>query len=220
MKKRKAMLEQLTEALAGLDEDQVLGIVRAELARGAEPLAILKACQQGMTAVGERFERNEYFVSDLMMSAEIFRQVGEILGPDLNSSDQIGGGAVIIGTVEGDIHDIGKDIVVNMLKSANFDVTDLGVDVPAARFVDALKETGATVLGLSGLLTLAFDSMTETISAVEQAGLRDSVKIMIGGGPIDGRVCKVVGADQWGADAQAAIRFCKAWLACDDSAQF
>jgi len=207
------MLEQLTEALAGLDEDRVLGIVRTELARGTEPLPILEACQRGMTAVGERFEKNEYFVSDLMMSAEIFKQVGEIIGPDLNSPEQIGGGGVIIGTVQGDIHDIGKDIVVNMLKSANFDVTDLGVDVPPASFVHALKETGATVLGMSGLLTLAFDAMTETISAIEEAGLRGSVRIMIGGGPVDGRVCEVVGADQWGADAQAAIRLCKAWLA-------
>ena len=117
----------------------------------------------------------------------------------------------MVGTVKGDIHDIGKDIVVNMLKSAGFEVIDLGVDVPAARFVDALKESGATVLGLSGLLTLAFDSMKETIKAVAAAGMRDKVRIMVGGGPVDGNVCKAVGADDWGANAQQAVRLAKQW---------
>jgi len=111
--------------------------------------------------------------------------------------------------VQGDIHDIGKDIVVNMLKSADLDVTDLGVDVPPARFVDALRETNASVLCMSGLLTLAFDSMKDTISQVEDAGLRDKV---------NGLVCEVVGADDWGADAQAAVRLAKTWLEAGASA--
>jgi methanogenic corrinoid protein MtbC1 len=206
------MLEQLIKALAELEEDQVLDIVRNELAGGTEALSILQACQQGMTEVGDRFEKSEYFVSDLMMSGEIFKQVGELLEPGLQSVTQVSAGAVVIGTVQGDIHDIGKDIVVNMLKSANLDVTDLGVDVPPARFVDALTETNASVLAMSGLLTLAFDSMQETVNLIEQAGLRDKVRIMIGGGPVDGSVCKVVGADDWGADAQAAVRLAKTWL--------
>jgi len=205
-------MEKLIQALAELEEDQVLEIVRKELAAGTEALSILQACQQGMTEVGDRFEKSEYFVSDLMMSGEIFRQVGEILEPGLKSATRVSAGAVVIGTVQGDIHDIGKDIVVNMLKSANFDVTDLGVDVPPVQFVDALKETNASVLGMSGLLTLAFDSMQETVSVIEEAGLRDKVRIMIGGGPVNGGVCKVVGADNWGADAQAAVRLAKTWL--------
>ena len=133
------MLEQLIRALVELEEDQVLEMVRSELAGGTEPLSILQACQQGMTEVGDRFENKEYFVSDLMMSGEIFKQVGELLEPGLESVTQVSAGAVVIGTVQGDIHDIGKDIVVNMLKSANLDVTDLGVDVPPARFVDAAQ---------------------------------------------------------------------------------
>jgi len=206
------MLEQLIKALAELEEDQVLDIVCKELAGGTEALSILQACQQGMAEVGDRFEKSEYFVSDLMMSGEIFKQVGELLEPGLQSATQVRAGAVVIGTVQGDIHDIGKDIVVNMLKSANLDVTDLGVDVPPAQFVEALKETDASVLAMSGLLTLAFDSMQETVSLIEAAGLRDKVRIMIGGGPVDGGVCKVVGADDWGADAQAAVRLAKTWL--------
>lgn len=211
------MLDQLVKALAELEEDEVLEIVRKALAEGVEPLSILQACQQGMQEVGNLFEQDEYFVSDLMMSGEIFRQVGEILEPGLKSATQVSGGMVIMGTVQGDIHDIGKDIVINMLKSANLDVTDLGVDVPPSQFVDALKETGASVLGMSGLLTLAFDSMKETVEAIEAAGLRDKVRIMIGGGPVDGVVCEVVGADDWGKDAQAAVRLAKSWL--DSGAQ-
>jgi len=206
------MLKQLIKALADLEEEQVLDIVSKELAGGTEALSILQACQQGMTEVGDRFEKSEYFVSDLMMSGEIFKQVGDLLEPGLQSTTQVRAGAVVIGTVQGDIHDIGKDIVVNMLKSANLDVTDLGVDVPPARFVDALKETNGSVLAMSGLLTLAFDSMQETVKRIEAAGLRDKVRIMIGGGPVDGGVCKVVGADDWGADAQAAVRLAKTWL--------
>ena len=212
------MLEQLAKALADLEEDQVLEIVQKELENGSEPLSILQACQQGMTEVGDRFEKNEYFVSDLMMSGEIFKQVGLVLEPHLKSVTRISGGAVVIGTVQGDIHDIGKDIVVNMLKSADLDVTDLGVDVPPARFIDALKETDASVLCMSGLLTLAFDSMKETISQIKDAGLRDKVRIMVGGGPVNGLVCEVVGADDWGADAQAAVRLAKNWLEAGASA--
>jgi methanogenic corrinoid protein MtbC1 len=212
------MLEELAQALADLEEDRVIEIVSAELDAGTDALSILQSCQLGMTAVGDRFEQGEYFVSDLMMSGEIFRQVGLILEPRLKSETRASGGSVVVGTVLGDIHDIGKDIVVNMLKSANLEVTDLGVDVPPSQFVDALRETNATVLGLSGLLTLAFDSMAETISAIEEAGLRDSVRIMIGGGPVTGQVCEIVGADDWGADAQAAVRLAKTWLDGDSEA--
>ncbi len=167
------------------------------MAGGTPALDILQACQQGMTEVGDRFENSEYFVSDLMMSGEIFKQVGILLEPGLKSATQVSAGAVVIGTVQGDIHDIGKDIVVNMLKSANLDVTDLGVDVPPVQFVETLKGTNASVLCMSGLLTLAFDSMKETVNLIEEAGLRDKVRIMIGGGPVDGGVCDVVGADDF-----------------------
>jgi len=204
-------VEEITKALADLDEERTLQLVGEALAEQVPADDILQACQEGMNQVGARFECQDYFVSDLIMSGEIFKQVGAILEPHL----KVGGGAhlgkVVVGTVKGDIHDIGKDIVVNMLKSAGFEVIDLGVDVPVARFVDALKESGATVLGLSGLLTLAFDSMKETIKAIAAAGMRDKVRIMVGGGPVDGNVCKAVGADDWGANAQQAVRLAKQW---------
>jgi len=204
-------LVEITKALADLDEERTLQMVREALGDHIPAGDILQACQEGMNQVGSRFECQDYFVSDLIMSGEIFKQVGAILEPNLKLGGTAYLGKVVMGTVKGDIHDIGKDIVVNMLKSAGFEVIDLGVDVSAARFVDALKESGATVLGLSGLLTLAFDSMKETVKAVEAAGMRDKVKIMLGGGPVDGHVCKAVGADDWGANAQQAVRLARQW---------
>jgi methanogenic corrinoid protein MtbC1 len=202
---------EIANALADLDEEQTLQLVRDAMDEGIPGSEILKACQEGMTEIGARFENQDYFVSDLIMSGEIFQQVGVILEPTLKAGDFKSTGTVVFGTVQGDIHDIGKDIVVNMLKSAGFEVVDLGVDVPPFRFVEALKSSGATVLGLSGLLTLAFDSMKQTVDAVAEAGMRERVKIMVGGGPVDGNVCKAVGADDWGVDAQQAVRLAKKW---------
>jgi len=204
--------EALRKALADLDEDQALALVKDALAEGAAPLDLLKACQEGMADVGQRFEAEEYFVSDLMMSGEIFTAISDTLAPLLKAGGGVSAGTIVIGTVKGDIHNIGKDIVVNMLKAANFEVIDLGVDVAPQTFIDSLKTSGATVLGLSGLLTLAFDSMKETIDLVTAAGLRDKVKIMIGGGPVDGNVCRIVGADSWSNDAQKAVRYAQEWV--------
>ena len=204
--------EALRKALADLDEDQALALVKDALAEGAAPLDLLKACQEGMADVGQRFEAEEYFVSDLMMSGEIFTAISDTLAPLLKAGGGVSAGTIVIGTVKGDIHNIGKEIVVNMLKAANFEVIDLGVDVAPQTFIDSLKTSGATVLGLSGLLTLAFDSMKETIDLVTAAGLRDKVKIMIGGGPVDGNVCRIVGADSWSNDAQKAVRYAQEWV--------
>jgi methanogenic corrinoid protein MtbC1 len=204
-------VREITKALGDLDEQLTLDLVRKAIEENAAPEEILKACQDGMNEVGARFEKQEYFVSDLMVSSGIFKLVGGILDPLLKADGSEILGKVVFGTVQGDVHDIGKDIVENLLKSAGFEVIDLGVDVPPERFVEALKTSGATVLGLSGLLTLAFDSMRDTIEAVKAAGLRDKVKIMVGGGPVDATVCKSVGADDWGADPQQAIRLAKLW---------
>lgn len=204
-------LVAITNALADLDENGTLKLVEEALKNGVSAAEILTACQKGMVAVGNRFEAKEYFIGELMMSGEIFRGVGELLKPHLKAGGVSSAGKVVIGTVKGDLHNIGKDIVVNMLRSANFDVIDLGIDVPAPRFVEALQESGATVVGLSGLLTLAFNSMKDTVDAISQAGMRDKVKVMIGGGPVDANVCQNVGADGWG-DAQRAVRMVQQWM--------
>lgn len=205
--------DDLAKAIADLDDDGALKLVKDALTEGVPALDLLRACQDGMAEVGRRFEREEYFVSDLMMSGEIFTSIAEFLAPALKAVGGASAGTVLIGTVKGDIHNIGKDIVVNMLRAANFDVIDLGVDVPPEVFIDKLKQTGAKVLGMSGLLTLAFDAMKETIDGIKAAGLRDKVKIMVGGGPVDANVCRIVGADSWSTDALKAVRVAQEWMA-------
>jgi len=205
-------MAKIKKALADLEEDLTLRLVKEAMDADVPALEILRWCQEGMLEVGSRFECQDYFVSDLMMSGEIFKQISALLEPELEVGAAQRSGKVVFGTVKGDIHDIGKDIVVNMLRSANLEVIDLGVDVAPEHFVEALKQSGATILGMSGLLTLAFDSMKATVAALCAAGMRDDVKVMIGGGPVDGNVCKLVGADDWGADAQKAVRLAKNWL--------
>jgi methanogenic corrinoid protein MtbC1 len=205
-------MDLLTQKLADLDEEGTLVAVRQELASGQDPSTVLDACREGMIQVGKRYETGEYFVSDLLLASEIFKQTAEILSPVMTTTTAATKGKVVIGTVQGDIHDIGKDLVVNMVKANGFEVTDLGVDIPPEKFIATLKETGATVLGLSGLLTIGYDAMKRTIAAVDEAGLRPTVKVMIGGGPINAEVCKYTGADAWGSDAQVAVALCEEWL--------
>lgn len=202
------MLEELTKKMGGLEEQDVLALVKKELDAGTDPLAILEAGRAGMAIVGSRFEAKEYFVSELMMAAEIFRELTALVAPRMKAGTATSRGVVVFGTVQGDIHDIGKNIVVSMLRGAGYDVRDQGIDVPASKFVAALKETGATVLGLSGLITMSFDGMKATIEALKAAGLRDKVKVMIGGGLINEDVRAYVGADVWGHDANEAVTLC------------
>lgn len=206
------MYEELTKHIADLKEPEALADLNKHLEAGGDPMALLNACQAGMVMVGQEYEKGNYYISDLMMAGEVFKQVCEILAPKLGSDTGEGAGKVVMGTVEGDIHDIGKDLVVGMLRAANYDVIDLGVDVPVQNFIDALKDSGAKVLALSGLLTIAFDAMKKVVELADQEGLRDTVKIMIGGGPINEDVCKYTGADAWGADAQAAVKICNEWM--------
>jgi methanogenic corrinoid protein MtbC1 len=206
------MDDKLTAAIANLEEPNVLAMVKDRLDGGQDPASIFKACQEGMVQVGKRYESCEYYISDLMLAGAIFKQVAATLSPMLKPLDSLPRGKVVIGTVKGDIHDIGKDIVVTMLKSANYEVYDLGVDVSPQRFVDVLKETGAPVVGLSALLTTAFDSMKETVSALNAAGLRSLVKVMIGGGPVMEETVNYTGADARGRDAQAAVTLCNQWI--------
>ncbi len=206
------MHDELTLAIADMDEQTVLSLVQERLDAGQNALAILDDCRKGMTLVGEQFQEGEYFISELIYSAAIFKQVAKMIEPHLLTVASSYRGTVVVGTVKGDIHDIGKDLVVVLLRAANFDVHDLGVDVPPERFVEELQETGASVLGLSALLTTSFPSMQATVTAVEAAGLRSQVKIMVGGGPVDEKVQQFVDADAWGANAQTAVDLCKQWV--------
>ena len=207
------MAKDLAKALADLKEDEVLAIVQEKLSAGADPLGILADAGRGMETVGTRFSKSEYFIPDLVYSGEILKKVNEMVKPKLTGGGAAKtGGKVIIGTVAGDIHDIGKDIVVFMLDVSGFEVFDLGVDVPIQKFVDKIQETGASVVGLSGFLTLAYDAMKQTIDAIKKAGLRDKTKIMIGGGQITDEIVKYTGADAYGKDAVAGVTLAKKWM--------
>jgi methanogenic corrinoid protein MtbC1 len=200
------MAEKIAPLLIELEEDRTLEAVNDALAEGVEPLALVEELREGMSEIGRMFEKDEYYLSELIMSAEIFKEAIELIEPQLGGASEANKGTVVIGTVKGDIHDIGKNIVVSLLRCEGFDVHDLGVDVAPDTFVSELKETGAAVLALSGLLTLAFDAMKDTVDAVAGADLRDKVRIIIGGGPVNQAVVEFTGADAFGKDATEAVR--------------
>ncbi|MBI3089826.1 MAG: corrinoid protein [Candidatus Tectomicrobia bacterium] len=206
--------EQLTRAILELREEEVLQLVRQRLAAGEAPLEIIAALRQGVAEVGQKFEKGEYFLTELIMAGKIFKEAMVDLEPALERSRQQSQalGTVVIGTVKGDLHDIGKNIVIIMLRSAGFLVHDLGIDVPPQTFVNKVREVNADLLGLSGLLTVSFNPMKETVAAMHAAGLRERCRIMIGGGPTDERVRAYTGADYVGQDAGQAVRLAKAAL--------
>lgn len=206
------MAKDLVKTLADLKEEEVINIVEDRLKANEDPLKILEDARKAMEIVGQRFASSEYFIPDLVYSGEILKSVTELVKPRLSKAGEMKRvGKVVFGTVAGDIHDIGKDIVVFMLDVNGFEVYDLGVDVPAQKFAEKIKETGAPIVGLSGFLTLAFDSMKQTVEAIQTAGLRDNVKIMIGGGQITEEVRKHTGADAYGKDAVAGVTLAKKW---------
>jgi 5-methyltetrahydrofolate--homocysteine methyltransferase len=207
------MAKDLVKTLADLKEKEALKIVEDRLKAGEDPLKILDDARRALEIVGKRFSNCEYFIPDLVYSGEILKKVTEMVKPKMAKAAEVKRlGKVVVGTVAGDIHDIGKDIVVFMLDVNGFEVFDLGIDVPAQKFVDKIKETNSKVVGLSGFLTLAFDSMKETVEAIKKAGLRDKVKIMIGGGQIDDQVKGFAGADAYGKDAIEAVQLAKGWI--------
>jgi len=200
--------------LADLKEEEVLKLTKERLDAGEEPMNILNDSREGMGIVGKRFADGEYFLPELVFSGELLKLITEMVKPNLKeaTADTKKLGKVVIGTVAGDIHDIGLNIVEFMLDVNGFDVTNLGVDVPIEKFVQAMKDTKAPVLGLSGFLTPAFDAMKDTVEALEKAGLRKDIKIMIGGGQMDDEVKKYAKADAYGKDAMAAVSLTKQWL--------
>jgi methanogenic corrinoid protein MtbC1 len=209
------MPDELTKLLSDLKETEALELVKKALAEGVDPMGLLGEARDGITIVGERFASGDYFIPDLIYSGEILKEIVKLLGPHFGGEkgkQEKRLGPVIIGTVAGDIHDIGKDLVVFMLDISGYEVVDLGIDVPVQKFVDAIKETGSKVVGLSGFLTLAFDSMKETVDAIKNAGLRDDIKIMVGGGQIDDQVKRYTGADAYGKDAMQAVKLTQGWI--------
>ncbi|MFX0069549.1 MAG: B12-binding domain-containing protein [Candidatus Hermodarchaeota archaeon] len=210
------MSDVLIDLIVDLNENEVIELVKKKIDEGENPLKILDQVRIAMSKIGKKFESKEFFLPDLIMSGEILRQITEILEPKLKTNAKVEKlGRIILGTVSGDIHDIGKDIVKFMLETNGFDVYDLGVDVSKEKFVEKAKEINAEIIALSGFLTLAYDSMKETIEEIEKAGLREKTKIMIGGGQIDEKIRNYVDADAYGKDAVEAVSIAKKWVSAD-----
>jgi methanogenic corrinoid protein MtbC1 len=206
---------KLTQIVGELDEDQVNVLLDQFIASkpGAEDARkVVDACQQGMEIVGSNFEKGDYFVGDLIFAGELLSASIEKLKPFLGSGGAGTKGAIVLGTVEGDIHDIGKNIFKGMAEAAGFTVVDIGIDQPPAAFVKAVKENKPKVVGFSGVLTLSIDSMKRTIEALKEAGLRDGLKITIGGNAVNEEACAYTGADAWSKNAAEAVKICGSWI--------
>ena len=203
-------MSELADALRDLKEDEVYRLVEEKISQGTSPLKIIEACNQGMEEVGELFSSNDYFISQLIYSAEILKTVMKKVEPILeNTQSGDSRGKVVIGTVKGDIHDIGKNIVITLLRGSGFEVLDMGVDVPPEKFVTALKDSQAKALGLSALLTTTYPAMKTAVDTLKDAGIRDQVKVIIGGAPCNEQVRAYSGADYYTKDAVEGVSICK-----------
>ncbi len=208
--------KRLVEWLSDMNEDAAFALAKKMLLEdGANPIRVLELCRNAMDIVGKRFEKGEYFLPELVLAGEMLENIGAIAKPLIKQGP--GGepkkhAKVLIGTVHGDLHDIGKNIVTFMLDINGFEVKDIGVDVPVKTFIDEISGYKPDVVGLSGFLTLAFDSMKETIEAIQDAGLRNKLKIMIGGGQVDETVRTYTRADAFGTNAIDAVSLCRNWM--------
>ena len=202
-------LEKLAEALGELDEDTVKELLeKVDSAESAN--AAMEACQKGMDTVGRLFEEGEYFVGDLIFAGELMTDAVEVLKPYLAGTETSGTKTrMILCTVKDDLHDIGKNIVRSMLEANGFEVLDLGIDCPAEKIVETAKAEDIRIVALSGVLTLALDSMKATVEAIRAAGL--SCRVIIGGAPVSAEACKNIGADEWAHSPQKTVATCKAW---------
>lgn len=208
-------MQSLTQAVGDLDEKKVLAMLNEFVATNPGPeetSRMVSACQQGMAIVGDLFDRKEYFVGDLIFAGELLTSAIDILKPVMGGESTTKAGKIVLGTVQGDLHDIGKNIFKSMSEAAGFEIYDLGIDTPASVFVEKVKEVKPEIVGMSGVLTLALDSMKSTVDALKEAGLRDGVKIIIGGNPVTEGACRMIGADAFTTNAAEGIKICRRWV--------
>jgi len=207
---------KLTHLAGELEEDAINEMLDEFIASnpsGDDVQKVVEACRQGMEIVGVNFEKGDYFVGDLIFAGELLTEIIEKLAPLMGSVVNGNKGRIVLGTVEGDIHDIGKNIFKGMAEAAGFEVIDIGIDQAPAAFVKAVRENAPQIVGLSGVLTLSIDSMKRTIQALKDAGLRDALKIAIGGTAANPQACEYAGADAWSKNAADAVRVCETMTA-------
>lgn len=208
-------LNELKKAVGELEEEKVMGMLTEFVSSNPteeEAQKIVNACQEGMGIVGDLFEKGEYFVGDLIFAGELLTEAINTLKPVIGAKSDTKAGKIVLGTVHGDLHDIGKNIFRSMAEAAGFEVHDLGIDQPASAFVKKVKEINPNIVGMSGVLTLAIESMKSTVEELKQAGLRDRVKIIIGGNPVTKEACEYVGADAFTTNAAEGVKICQGWV--------
>jgi len=207
------MFERLVKAIVEMREEEAMASVKELLDKREDPLKIMEQSKKAVEIVGARFEKGEYFLPELIMAGHMLTEISNRVKPVLSKGLEVKRiGKVVMGTVEGDVHDIGKNIVNFLLDANGFEVIDIGIDVPAEKFVQVIRDFSPQVVGLSGLLTLAYDSMKKTVQAIERAGLRNKVKIIIGGGQVNDTIKEYAGADAYGKDAMAGVLLVKQWM--------
>lgn len=204
-------MPSLAQAISDLNESLVMELVKLRLEKGESPLDIVEECRNGMIAVGDRYSRGEYFLGDLVLSAEIFHEIMQVLNPMLDKKEtRKPVGKIVFGTVEGDIHDIGKNITISLLRCHGFQVYDLGVNVPPDKFIHSLKESEAGILCLSTLLSSCFESLRRTVDLVRLFDGQGRIKVLIGG-LVNEKVREYSGADEWVTDSRKGVIICQKW---------
>ena len=210
-------MQDLVNAVADMMEDEAMALTKKYVEQGASAVQIIDAYKEALRIIGKRFEDCVYFVPELILAGEMMKAATELIKPVMTDSASEAGtkkiGKFLLGTVEGDIHDIGKDMVHMLMDINGFEVLDLGVDVPAQRFWEEYSKFQPDIIGMSGLLTLAFESMKQVVDLFKSKGALDKVKVIIGGGQMDEQACKYVGADAFVTDAVAGVNICKGWVA-------
>ncbi|AOY77839.1 cobalamin B12-binding domain-containing protein [Clostridium formicaceticum] len=207
--------DQLTKAVGELEEKKVIEILHKFINTNPsyeEVQKVIKACQAGMIIVGDCFEKGDYFVGDLIFSGELLAKVIAIVKPFLGNSSSIKKGKIVIGTVQGDLHDIGKNIFKSMVDAAGFEVYDIGIDQPVSAFVNKVREVQPDIVGMSGVLTVALEAMKDTVDGLKEAGLRDDIKVILGGNPVTKEACAYIGGDAYTANAAEGVKICRSWV--------
>jgi methanogenic corrinoid protein MtbC1 len=205
-------LEDVKERLVDLDLDETVELVRSLLEEGANPLSILNVLREGLDEIGKKYEKGEYFLSELIMAGELMKEIIPLIKPRLRGEGNGTLGKIVVGTVKGDLHDIGKNIFSMLAEASGFEIIDLGVDVPADKFIEAIHLYRPSIIAVSALLTVTMPYMSEIIEALKEKGLRGSVKVIIGGAPITKKFGQEIGADYAAETAVEGVEVCKKWV--------